>query len=229
MPLKVILTGATGMVGKAALLECLDSPDVDKVLAVHRQPLGLSHPKLEEVLLGDFSDLAPLEGKLAGYQACFFCLGVSSAGMSEEKYSRLTYDLTLGFAKAAARLNPGMTFVYVSGKGTDSTEKGGAMWARVKGRTENALLAMASRGEFKAAFMFRPGFIRPMRGVRTRTPLYAFFIALGRPLFPLLMRFPSVATSSDRVGKAMIRIAKEGFPRPHVEPADINRMGSSPG
>jgi uncharacterized protein YbjT (DUF2867 family) len=227
--MKVILTGATGMVGKGALLECLDSPDVDKVLAVNRHPLGLSHPKLEEVLLGDFSDPAPIAGKLAGYHACFFCLGVSSAGMGEEKYSRLTYDLTLGFAKTVAGLNPGMTFTYVSGQGTDGTEKGRVMWARVKGRTENALLAMASRGELKAAYMFRPGFIRPMRGVRTRTPLYAFFIALGRPLFPLLMRFPSVATSSDRVGKAMIRIVQEGYSQPHVETADINRLGTGPG
>lgn len=225
--MKVILTGATGMVGKGALLECLDSPDVEKVLAVNRHSLGLSHPKLEEVLHGDFSDLAPLEEKLAGYEACFFCLGVSSAGMGEEKYSRLTYDLTLGFARTLARLNPGLTFVYVSGQGTDSTEKGGVMWARVKGRTENALLGMASGGELKAAYMFRPGFIRPLRGVRTRTPLYAFFIALGRPLFPLLMRFPSVATSSDRVGKAMIRVAQEGFSKPHLESVDINRLGTA--
>lgn len=226
--MKVILTGATGMVGRGALLECLDSPDVDKVLVVNRHTLGLSHPKLEEVLLGDFFDLASVEGKLAGYQACFFCLGVSSAGMSEEKYSHLTYDLTLGFAKAAARRSPGMTFLYVSGQGTDSTEKGRVMWARVKGRTENALLKLASDGVLKAAYMFRPGFIRPMRGVRTRTPMYAFFIALGRPFFPLLMRFPSVATSSDRVGKAMIRIVKEGFAKPHVETADINRLGAGP-
>lgn len=226
--LRVIVTGATGMVGRGALLECLDSPDVAKVLAVNRHPLGLSHPKLEEILHGDFSDLAPLEGKLAGYDACFFCLGVSSAGMSEEKYSRLTYDLTLGFARLAARLSPGMTFCYVSGQGTDSTGKGAQMWARVKGRTENALLRMASEGAFKAAYMFRPAFIRPMRGVRTRTPLYAFFIALGRPLFPLLMRFPSVATSSDRVGRALIKAAKDGYGKVHVESADINRLGAAP-
>jgi hypothetical protein len=228
MSFKVIVTGATGMVGRAALLECLDSPDVETVLSINRRPLGLAHPKLKEILHGDFTDLAPVEGQLAGYQACFFCLGVSSAGMSEEKYSRLTYDLTLGFARVLARLNPGMTFCYVSGKGTDSTEKGGMMWARVKGRTENALLAMAREGAFKSVYMFRPGFIRPLRGVKSSTPMYAFFIALGRPLFPLLMRFPDQATTSVAVGRALIACARDGYRKPHVESADINRLGAAP-
>lgn len=221
MKLKVILTGATGMVGKGVLLECLDSDDVESVLAVNRHPLGLLHPKLKEVLVSDFFDLTPVEKDLAGYNACFFCLGVSSAGMSEEKYTRLTYDLTLGFAQTAARLNPGLTFIYVTGAGTDGTEKGRVMWARVKGRTENALMKLP----FKAAYMFRPGFIRPMRGVKTRTPLYAFFIALGRPLFPLLMLSSRLATSTDRVGRAMIKAAREGYPKPHLETPDINALG----
>lgn len=221
MKLKVILTGATGMVGKGVLLECLDSPDVESVLAVNRHPLGLLHPKLKEVLVSDFFDLTPVEKDLAGYNACFFCLGVSSAGMSEEKYSHLTYDLTMGFAQVVARLNPGLTFVYVTGAGTDSTEKGRVMWARVKGRTENALMRLP----FKATYLFRPGFIRPMRGVKTRTPLYAFFIALGRPLFPLLMLSSRLATSSERVGKAMIRAARDGYPKPRLETADINALG----
>jgi uncharacterized protein YbjT (DUF2867 family) len=219
--LKAIITGATGMVGKAVLLECLDSPEVESVLAINRRPLGLSHPKLKEILHGDFFDLAPIEGGLAGYNACFFCLGVSAAGMSEEKYAHLTYDLTLGFASVLARLNPDMAFCYVTGAGTDATEKGLAMWARVKGRTENALLKLP----FRAAYMFRPGFIRPMRGVKSSTPLYAALIALGRPLFPLLMKFPKFATSSDRLARAMVRAAARGYGSPRLESADINRLG----
>lgn len=209
------------MVGKGVLLECLDSPEVESVLAVNRHPIGLSNPKFKEILHKDFFDLGPLEKDLAGYNACYFCLGVSSAGMSEEKYSHLTYDLTLGFAQAVARSNPGMTFVYVSGAGTDSSEKGSIMWARVKGRTENALLKLP----FKAAYMFRPGFIRPMRGVKSRTPMYAVLIVVFRPLFPLLMRFPKHATTSERVGRAMLKVTLEGFARPHVESLDINALG----
>ncbi len=231
MGIKVIVTGATGMVGKAVLLECLDSPEVDKVLAVNRRSMGLSHPKLEEVLHKDFHDLGPVEGRLAGYQACYFCLGVSSAGMSEAQYTRLTYDLTMGFARALARLNPGMTFCYVTGAGTDSTEKGSMMWARVKGRTENGLLAMVSEsgapGTFGAAYMFRPGFIRPMRGVRSSTPLYAVLITLFRPLFPLVLRLSKSATSSERMGWAMLKVTLDGFARPHVEGPDINALAAA--
>lgn len=219
--LKAIITGATGMVGKAVLLECLDSPEVESVLAVNRRPLGISHPNLKEVLHGDFFDLGPIEERLAGYNACFFCLGVSAMGMSEEKYSRLTYDLTLGFASVLARHNPDLTFCYVTGTGTDESEKGLAMWARVKGKTENALLKLP----FKAAYMFRPGFIRPMRGVKSSTRLYAILIALGRPFFPLLMKFPRFATSSDRLARAMIRAVAKGYGSPRLESADINRLG----
>lgn len=221
MGIKVILTGATGMVGKGVLLECLDSPEVDAVLLVNRHPVGLSHPKVTEVLHADFHDLSALEGKLTGYQACFFCMGVSSAGMSEEAYSRLTYDLTLGFGRLLARLNPGMTFCYVTGAGTDSTEKGRVMWARVKGRTENALLRLP----FKAAYMFRPGFIEPLRGVKSRTRLYVFAIALFRPLFPLL-RHLSSSTTSVAMGRAMIRVATRGYAKPVLDPPDINRLAT---
>lgn len=223
MGIRAIVTGATGMVGKGVLLECLESPEVESVLAVNRHPLGMQHPKLKEIVHGDFFDLAPIEGELEGYNACFFCLGVSSAGMSEEKYFHLTYDLTLGFAQALARVNPDMTFCYVTGAGTDSTEKGGVMWARVKGRTENALFKLP----FKAAYMFRPAFIRPMKGVKSSTPLYRIFITLGRPLFPFLMLFPRFATSSDRVGRAMIRVALNGYGKPHLESVDINELGVS--
>lgn len=221
--MKAIVTGATGMVGRGVLLECLDSPEVEAVLSISRQPLGLTHPKLTEILHGDFFNLDSIAARLAGYDACFFCLGVSSAGMSEEKYARLTYDLTLGFAKILARLNPGMTFCYVSGAGTDGSEQGKRMWARVKGKTENALLKLP----FKSAYMFRPGFIRPMKGVRSRTPLYAFLIALFSPLFPLLMRFPAFATASDRLGRAMINAAARGYAKPHVESLDINRLAQA--
>lgn len=223
MGIRTIITGATGMVGKGVLLECLESPEVESVLAVNRHPLGMKHPKLKEIVHGDFFNLAPIEGQLVGYNACFFCLGVSSAGMSEEKYSRLTYNLTLGFAQTLSRLNPGMTFCYVTGAGTDSTEKGGVMWAKVKGRTENALIQLP----FKAAYMFRPAFIRPMKGVKSSTPLYRIFITLGRPLFPFLMLFPRISTASDRVGRAMIRVALEGYGSPRLESIDINKLGSA--
>lgn len=222
MGIKVIVTGATGMVGKGVLLECLDSPAVDQVLVVNRRPIGLSHPKLKETLHGDFHDLSSIEKDLQGYQACYFCLGVSSAGMAEDKYRRLTYDLALHFARTLVRLNPGMTFCYVSGASTDSTEKGPVMWARVKGKTENDILGLG----FKGAYMFRPGFIRPMRGVRSSTPLYAILINLFRPLFPLIMRLSKSATASDRVGRAMIKVTVEGYSKPHLEGEDINALGT---
>lgn len=222
MSFKVILTGSTGMVGRGVLLECLDSPEVAEVLVVNRHPLGLVHPKLREALLSDFSDPSPIADRLAGYQACFFCLGVSSAGMSEADYTRLTYTLTLGFAGAVARLNPGLTFCYVTGAGTDSTERGRVMWARVKGRTENALLRL----HFKAAYMFRPGFIEPLRGVKSRTRLYAIAIAVFRPLFPLLRRLSS-STTSVKMGRAMIRAVTHGYPRSILEVRDINALAGS--
>jgi len=219
--MKVILFGATGMVGKGVLLECLDDARVEQVLAVGRSSSGVQHPKLKELVHADLYDYAKVEEQLKGYDACFFCLGVSSAGMKEADYSRVTYDLTLAAAKTLVKLNPQMTFIYVSGAGTDSSEKGRSMWARVKGKTENALFGLG----FKGAYMFRPGFIQPMRGVTSRTGLYRAVYAVGAPLYPLFKALaPGAVTSTDRVGKAMIRVAAEGAPKQHLENADINAL-----
>jgi uncharacterized protein YbjT (DUF2867 family) len=223
MGLKVIVTGATGMVGKAVLLECLDSAAVDQVFAVGRRPLGMKHPKLSEQLLADMSDPASIAEALAGVDACYFCLGVSSMGMSEAEYSRLTYDLTLGFAKALAAASPQAVFCYVSGAGTDSSEKGKRMWARVKGKTENALLRLP----FKAAYNFRPGFIRPMRGVASRTKTYQVLITLFRPLFPLLALSKAFATDSVTLGRAMLYVTQKLPEGRFVESVDINRYGKA--
>src|SRR5204863_5923892 len=178
--MNVILFGATGMVGQGVLRECLVDPDVEQLLSIVREPSGRSEPKLRELVHRDFFDFSPIENDLAGYDACFFCLGVSSAGMKEADYRRVTYDITLAAARVLARLNPNMTFIYVSGTGTDSSEKGRSMWARVKGKTENDLLRLP----FKAAYMFRPAAIVPLHGIRSKTKLYqAFYTALG-PLLP---------------------------------------------
>jgi uncharacterized protein YbjT (DUF2867 family) len=166
--LKILLFGATGMVGAGALLECLADPRVESVLSISRSPTGRTHPKLREVMRADFFTYDDLRADFAAADACFFCLGVSSVGMSEADYTRLTYDLTLAAARAMVAVNPRLTFCYVSGVGTDSSEEGRTMWARVKGRTENALLALP----FTAAFMFRPGFIQPVNGVRSKTRWY---------------------------------------------------------
>jgi uncharacterized protein YbjT (DUF2867 family) len=219
--MKVVLFGATGMVGQGVLRECLLSPDVESVLAVGRTPTGLQHEKLRELTHTDFTDFAPLDRELAGHDACFFCLGVSSAGMSEPEYTRVTYDFTIAAASALVRLNPEMTFVYVSGAGTDGSERGRVMWARVKGRTENALLAMP----FRTAYMFRPGLIQPLHGIVSRTRAYRFFYAVARPLLPLLKAlFPGGVTTTEQVGRAMIRAAQEGAPKRILETSDINAL-----
>jgi uncharacterized protein YbjT (DUF2867 family) len=219
--MRVILTGATGMVGQGVLRECLLDQTVTEVLSIARSSVQQQNPKLRELLLPDLANLSGHESELANFDACFFCAGVSSAGMSEENYTRLTYDLTLSFARTIAPLNPQMTFVYVSGAGTDSTEKGRSMWARVKGRTENALLRLP----FKAAYMFRPGFIQPLHGIRSKTRLYQFFYDLLTPVMPLLKgRFPKYLTTTEQLGRAMIHVAKSGYPKPILDPEDINRL-----
>lgn len=217
MGLKVIITGTTGMVGKGVLLECLEHPAVSEVLIINRSSIGMQHPKLKELIHKDFYNLQPVREQLQGYDACFFCLGVSSVGMSEEAYAKPTYDLTLHFAETV--INADMTFIYVSGSGTDSTEKGSIMWARVKGKTENALLKMP----FKAAYMFRPGVILPVKGVKSKTPLYNFFYVIMRPIFPLMSKMNSV-TDSAKVGQAMINVALHGSDKVHLENKDINEL-----
>lgn len=219
--MKVLIFGATGMVGRGVLLECLRDPGVERVLSVGRGPSGCADPKLEELLHPDLTELSPFAGRLSGFDACFFCLGVSSAGLDEAAYTRLTFDLTLSVARLLAPLNPDLCFIYVSGAGTDSSEKGRSMWARVKGRTENALLALP----FKAACMFRPGGIQPMDGIRSKTRSYRVLYALTAPLWPLLRRlFPGAVTSTRQMGRAMLRVAREGAPRPILETRDINAL-----
>jgi uncharacterized protein YbjT (DUF2867 family) len=222
--MNVLLFGATGMVGQGVLRECLLDAEVTRVVALGRSPVAQSHAKLENIVQADLYDYAGDEARLSGFDACFFCLGVSSAGMPEPKYRHLTYDLTLAAATVLARLNPAMTFVYVSGAGTDSSERGRSMWARVKGETENALLRLP----FKAAFMFRPGAIQPLHGVRSKTRLYQAVYDVAGPLLGLLVRLaPSWATTTERIGRAMLVVAKRGAPSPWVEGADINRLGLS--
>src|SRR3954467_12511359 len=208
--MKVILFGGSGMVGQGVLRECLVDPGVTAVLSVGRSPLGVQHPKLRELLHKDFTDYSAIESQLAGYDACFFCLGVSSIGMEEERYRHLTYDITMAAATTLAKLNPGMVFVYVTGRGTDSTEQGRLMWARVKGKTENDLLKLP----FKAAYMFRPAGIQPLHGIRSRTAWYQALYAVAAPLLALLGRVaPKYMTTTEQVGRAMIKVARDGYPK----------------
>ncbi len=219
--MKVILLGATGLVGQGVLRECLLAPDVEHVLAVGRNATGQRHDKLRELVTGDLFDLGRHSAELTGFDACFFCLGVSSAGMSESQYRRITKDLTLASGELLARLNRGMTFVYVSGAGTDSTERGRTMWARVKGETENALLRLP----FKAAYMFRPAYIQPVHGITSRTPLYRHLYAVLGPLYPVWQAvFPRWVTTTEKVGRAMLAVARRGAPRPVLENPDLNAL-----
>jgi uncharacterized protein YbjT (DUF2867 family) len=218
---KVILFGASGMVGGGVLRECLRDPTVEQVLAVGRRALGVDDPKLREIHLSDLSNLTGVEGQLGGFDAAFWCLGVSSVGMSEDEYRRVTYDLTLTVARKLAPLNPGLTFTYVSGAGTDSTEHGRAMWARVKGRTENELLKLP----FKAAYMFRPGFIRTRRGDRIPSGTYRVLYSVILPFVLLAsVAAPNVLTSTDRVGRAMIHVVTRGAPRRWLSNREINDL-----
>jgi uncharacterized protein YbjT (DUF2867 family) len=219
--MKVILFGATGMVGQGVLRECLLDSEIESVLAVGRSPTGQRHPKLREILHDNFLEYSAIESQWAGYDACFFCLGVSSVGMSEERYRHLTHDITLAAAITLARLNPQMVFVYVTGRGTDSTGQGRLMWARVKGKTENDLLKLP----FKAAYMFRPAAIQPLHGVRSKTAWYQAIYVAAAPLLSLLNRLaPKYMTTTEQVGRAMIKVAKDGYPGAVLESEDINRL-----
>jgi uncharacterized protein YbjT (DUF2867 family) len=213
---KVIVYGASGMVGYGVLRECLLDPDVTQVLAVGRRPVGRQHEKLKEAVLPDLTDQSTID--FTGYDACFFCLGVSSAGMGEEAYRRVTYDITMAAAKPLHEANPDATFVYVSGMGTDSTEQGRTMWARVKGKTENDLLEL-----FPNAYMVRPGFIEPKHGATSSTTAYRIAYTVLRPVFPLIRRMKSV-TSTEQIGRAMLALAKRGGPAKILYPRDINAL-----
>jgi uncharacterized protein YbjT (DUF2867 family) len=221
--MQVLLFGATGMVGQGVLRECLLDPTVETVLAVGRRPTGATHPKLRELVGDDLTDLASAEDRLTGFDACFFCLGISSVGKGEEAYSRITYDLTVSVAQRLARLDPGLTFVYVSGAGTDSTERGPRMWARVKGRTENALLRLP----FKAAYMFRPGIIRPLHGIRSKTRGYRVLYAVLSPVVLLIAAVaPDSLTTTEKMGRAMIHVAQRGAPSPRLGTREINALST---
>jgi uncharacterized protein YbjT (DUF2867 family) len=219
--MKVILFGATGMVGQGVLRECLLDADIESVLAVGRSPTGQRHAKLREIVHDNFLDYSAIESELKGYDACFFCLGVSSVGMDEARYRHLTYDITMAAARTLAKLNPQLVFVYVTGRGTDSSEQGRSMWARVKGKTENDLLKLP----FKAAYMFRPVGIQPLHGIRSKTAWYQAVYVIVAPLLTLLNRIaPKYMTTTEQVGRAMIKVARDGFPKPVLESEDIHRL-----
>lgn len=219
--MKVIVFGGTGMVGQGVLRECLLDPDVEDVLSVGRSATGQTHTKLRDLVHTDTADFSPIADELTGWDACFFCLGISSAGMSEEEYTRVTYGIALAAAEVLAERNPSMTFVFVSGAGTDASERGRSMWARVKGKTENALLRLP----FNAAYMFRPAFIQPLHGIKSKTKLYnAAYTVLG-PLTPILRRaLPKYTTTTEKVGRAMLRVARDGAPKTVLENDDINAL-----
>ena len=219
--MKVILFGATGMVGQGILRECLLDPNVQHVLSIVRTPSGQHHAKLRELVHTDFFDYSAIEPDITGFDACLFSLGVSSAGMDEARYRRLTYDLTLAAATVLARLNPNMTFLYVSGAGTDATERGRTMWARIKGKTENDILRLP----FRAAYMFRPGVIQPLHGIRSKTRLYQTFYTVLSPILPLLKSaFPRYITTTEQLGRAMLRVARQGYPQAILETHDIDSL-----
>ena len=219
MKTRVILYGATGMVGEGVLLECLKHPSVESVLVIGRRPCNVKHPKLTELLHKDFFDYSAIENKLQGYDACFFCLGVSSVGMKEAEYTRITYDLTMQAATTLSRLNPGMTFCYVSGTGTDSTEQGRLMWARVKGRTENHL----ARLPFKAVYAFRPGLMKPTKGQKNVKTIFRV-VGYSYPIWKLLT--PKHVCTLEEVGLAMIQAATVGNPQRVLGNLDIAQLAS---
>jgi uncharacterized protein YbjT (DUF2867 family) len=219
--IKVLLFGASGMLGTAALRECLADPDIAKVITLGRTASTLHSAKLEEIIHADLSNYRSIESSLTELDACFFCLGVSAAGMSEPDYNRVTYDYTLAAANTLIRLNPRMTFVYVSGAGTDSSGAGRIMWARVKGRTENALLALP----FAAAYMLRPGIIQPLHGIKSKTRSYRVFYSLSAFLLPALRAlFPNHVLSTTQIGAAMLNLVKHGYGKRILATRDIRAV-----
>jgi len=222
--MNVLIFGATGMVGQGVLRECLLAADVERILIIGRSASAMKHPKLREIVHSDLQYYSGMEAEMRGFDACFFCLGVSSTGMRQEDYEHITYGITLAAAETLARLNPQMTFIYVSGAGTDSSEHGRSMWARVKGKTENALLRLP----FKAAYMFRPGFIESVHGAKSKTGLYRLIYALSKPFMPLLrMVAGKYILTTEQVGRAMLHAVRKGAPRRILEVQDIRLLASS--
>ena len=219
MSIKAIITGSTGMVGEGVLHECLQHPEVESVLVINRKPCGVNHSKLKEIIHVDFSEFSTIESELSGYNAAFLCMGVSSMGLKEATYTKFTYDMTMALAKPLERLNPDMIVCYVSGQGTDTSETGRMMWARVKGKTENDLMKMA----FKRAYLFRPAAIQPTPGLKNS---YAFYKILN-PLIPFLRKlFPQYFTTLKEIGLAMIQVVKDGYSQQIIEVKDIVSLAS---
>lgn len=219
--MNILLFGATGMIGQGVLRECVLADDVEHVVAITRRTTGKTHYKLREIILPDVAKLSGVETDLANIDACFFCLGVSSAGMSEANYTRLTYDLTLSIARTLSRINPQMRFIYVSGLGTDSSERGRTMWARVKGKTENALLQLP----FRKTYMFRPGFIIPLHGVRSSTRWTRILYTATKPFHTVVRAImPGKVTTSEQLGRAMLSVARNGYSSSILETPDINNV-----
>lgn len=219
----VIITGASGMVGKGILLECLDHPDIGKVLSIGRDKINLKHPKLEEIVHKDFSDFSSLADQLKDYDACFYSLGISAAGLTEEAYKTISYDYTMALAAVLLENNPNMTFNYISGQGTDSTEKGRMMWARIKGRTENDLLKLG----FRQAYMFRPGVIIPLRGIKSRTKSYQFMYDYFMWLVKIIKAIsPNSVVNTTQIGLAMINSMSTDYKKRILTPSDIIKLSS---
>lgn len=216
--IRVIITGSTGMVGEGVLHVCLNSPEVESVLVINRKSCGIAHPKLKEIIHKDFMALTEIENHLVGYNACYFCAGVSSVGKSEEVYKKITYDLTLNFAKTLSKINKDIVFTYVSGTGTDSTEKGKLMWARIKGKTENDLLNLG----FKDAFMYRPGYIQPIKGLKKTYNIYKIL----SPFYPIFEKlFPKFVISLEELGNSMINVTLNSYEKKVLENVDIRKTG----
>ena len=222
--MKVLIFGATGMVGQGVLRECLLDPQVTEVVSIARRPIGPVHPKLREIVHADMTDFSAMQPELTGFDACFFCLGISSVGMSEVDYGHITYDMPVAAAQALVKASPQAVFILVSGAGADSSEQGKVMWARVKGRAENAVLKLPLRG----TYVFRPAGIRPMHGITSRTVWYRMLYTLTAPLWAVLHPLlPRYVTSTEQVGRAMLRVARDGAPERILDSAAINRLGAS--
>jgi len=218
MKIKAILFGSTGMIGKGVLLECIDNSDVESVLLINRKTCGISHPKIREITHSDLSDLSSLQNEFRNYNACFFCLGISAVGLSENEYRKTTFDITVNTAKTLLSVNSDIVFCYVSGAGTN--ENGKMMWARVKGETENTLLEMS----FRKTYLFRPGYIQPLKGIRSRTRLYNLIYFFFKPFYFLLKPFKGIVTDTTSLGNAMINCVRYGYAKNILESADINTL-----
>jgi uncharacterized protein YbjT (DUF2867 family) len=222
--MKVLIFGATGMVGQGVLRECLQASDVELVQTIGRAPTGQQHPRLRETVHAEMWHYESIEAELADYDACFFCIGVTSSGVNEKSYLHLTYDMTLAAAQALARANPRMVFVYVSAAGADSSEKSRIMWERVRGKTENALLKLMFRG----VYIFRPGMIQPLDGIKSKTTAYRIFYSLTKPLLPLLRAaMPRHVLTTRQIGRAMLAVVRNGAPKRVLESADISLLGKA--